>query len=143
MKPVFLLEDNLSGFDVDEEDPEIRLGRWIGDAYEGPTVGREEGLEAAFLGDDFVGGEEFLLVDAPELDMEIGGVEGDLFGVGGEVRGEGAVGIETEDFLKGVAGEDEDGAFVLGENVLAISAEAEVFDIEAERWGEFYCGVVD
>ena len=93
-----------------------------------------------FLGDDFVGGDEFLLGDAPELYMEIGGVEGDLFGVGGEVRGEGVVGVETEDFLEGVAGEDEDGAFVLGQNVLAIAAEAEVLDTEVERWGEFDCG---
>ncbi len=119
---------------------EIQLGRWIGDAYEGSTIGRQEGLETVFLGDDLVGGDEFLLGDAPELDMEIGGVEGDLFGVGCEVRGEGAVAVETEDFLEGVAGEDEDGAFILGEDVLAIPAEAEVFDIEAEGWGEFDCG---
>ncbi|WP_353072159.1 hypothetical protein [Tunturiibacter gelidiferens] len=44
MKPVLLLEDNLPGFDVDEENPKVDLGWGIGDADKGPGIGRQKGL---------------------------------------------------------------------------------------------------
>ena len=40
--------------------------------------------------------------------------------------GQRVLGVEAEEELVGVAGEDEDGAFVLGEDVLAVAAEAKV-----------------
>ena len=91
-----------------------------------------------------MGGDEFLVGDAPFLSVEAAGVEDDVLGVGAELGGESAFSVEAEEQLVGVPGEDGDGAFVLGKDVFPVAAEAKSLEIHAQGWRERdFCGGFD
>jgi hypothetical protein len=71
----FLLEEDLTGFCVEEGEVDLAAVLGPGDADDGPAIGGEFSLEAVVAGYGLVSGDEFLGGDAPLFSVEARRVE--------------------------------------------------------------------
>ena len=125
---VLALEDLGLRLHVKEVEREI-----IVHAGEGLAVRREQALQTGFADDHFVRLAQFLFGDAPDFDPQIGSVEHDVQRIWRELSFLGFWRVDAEDWFERLASQHVDARVVLGQDVFAVRAEAQMSDVAPKR----------